>query len=101
MRERLPDRRGSESRGFQCGGFAYVMTTRFHDGRLAEIFLTNGKCGSDADEAARDNAVVCSLALQHNVPVEVIRKALLRNCDGSGSGPLTVALDIITGKRGR
>ena len=78
-----------------------MTTNRFPDGRLAEIFLTNGKCGSDADEAARDNAVVCSLALQHNVPVEVIRKALLRNCDGSGSGPLTVALDIITGKRGR
>jgi hypothetical protein len=96
-RQRLANRRASESFGFQCGGFAYVATiSRFpHDGRLAEIFLTNGKCGSDADTAARDSAVVCSLALQHNVPVETIRRALLRNSDGTGSGPLAAALDLI------
>jgi hypothetical protein len=99
-RQRLANRRASESFGFQCGGFAYVATiSRFPDNRLAEIFLTNGKCGSDTDTAARDGAVVCSLALQYGVPVEVIRKALLRNSDGSGSGPLAAALDIIAGSQ--
>ena len=35
----------------------YVATiARFDDGRLAEIFLTNHKVGSDADTAARDSA---------------------------------------------
>jgi hypothetical protein len=102
-RQRLANRRGSESFGFQCGGFAYVATiSRFPDNRLAEIFLTtNGKCGSDTDTAARDGAVVCSLALQYGVPVDVIRRALLRNTDGCGSGPLAVALDLVAGERGR
>jgi hypothetical protein len=50
---------------------------RFVDGRLAEIFLLNHKSGSQADANARDSAVVCSLALQHGVPVETIRRALL------------------------
>ena len=95
-RKRLPNRRLAESFEFQCGAFAYVATiSRFPDGRLAEIFLTNGKCGSDSDTAARDGAVVCSLALQYGVPVDVIRKALLRSLDGRGSGPLVIALDII------
>jgi hypothetical protein len=102
VRERLADRRASELFGFQCGGFAYVATiSQFPDGRLAEIFLTNGKCGSDSDTAARDGAIVCSLALQYGVPVDVIRKALLRNADGCGSGPLATALDIIARERWR
>jgi hypothetical protein len=72
-RERLSNRRGSESFAFQCGGMNYVASiSRFPDGRLAEIFLTNHKVGSDADAAARDSAVVCSIALQHGTPIEVM-----------------------------
>jgi ribonucleoside-diphosphate reductase alpha chain len=95
-RERLPNRRASESFAFQCGRMNYVATiSRFDDGRLAEIFLTNHKIGSDADAAARDSAVVCSLALQHGTPVETVRKALLRDAQGCPSSPLGTALDII------
>ena len=96
MRQRLPDRRSSESFAFQCGRMNYVATiSRFDDGRIAEIFLTNHKIGSDADAAARDSAVVCSIALQHGTPVETIRHALLRDGRGGASSPLGVALDII------
>jgi hypothetical protein len=99
-RERLPNRRASESFGFLCGGMNYVATvSRFADGRLAEIFLTNHKVGSDADTAARDSAVVMSIALQHGVPVETIRHALLRNRDGTACGPLGVALDLEGGHK--
>jgi ribonucleoside-diphosphate reductase alpha chain len=95
-RKRLPDRRASESFGFACGGMNYVASiSRFADGRLAEIFITNHKVGSDADAAARDSAVVCSIALQHGTPVEVIRKALLRDARGIASSPLGVALDAL------
>jgi ribonucleoside-diphosphate reductase alpha chain len=96
MRERLPNRRAAESFAFQCGRMNYVATiSRFDDGRIAEIFLTNHKIGSDADAAARDSAVVCSIALQHGTPVETIRHALLRDGRGGASSPLGVALDII------
>jgi hypothetical protein len=80
----------------------YVATiSRFNDDRLAEIFLTNHKAGSDADTAARDAAVIASIALQYNVPVDEIRKALMRNADGTASGPLAVALDLIASGDGQ
>ena len=72
--ERLADRRASESFSFRWNGMAFAATiSRYSDGRLAEIFLTNGKVGSDTDAAARDSAVMCSLALQFGTPVETIR----------------------------
>jgi hypothetical protein len=96
MRERLPNRRACETLGFESGGMRYVASVaRFPDGRLAEIFITNHKVGCDADAAAKDSAVVCSIALQHGVPVETIRKALLRDARGVASSPLGVALDLL------
>ena len=98
VRERLPNRRLCESFNFQHGGMKYVASiARFHDGRLGEIFISNHKSGSDADAAAKDSAVVASIALQHGVAVEVIRRALLRDGRGNPSSPLGAALDIIAG----
>jgi len=95
-RRRLPNRRLAETFDLEVGGLRYVASIgRFADGALAEVFLTNGKCGSDADTAARDGAVVASIALQYGVPLEVIRHALMRNRDGSACGPLGAALDLL------
>jgi hypothetical protein len=99
MRERLPNRRSCETFSFICNGLNYTASIgRFPDGRLAEIFISNTRSGSHSDAAGRDSAVVCSIALQHNVPVETIRKALLRDARGNPSSPLSAALDIITGR---
>ena len=96
IRERLPNRRASISFGFECNGLKYTATVSFRDGHLAEIFLGNRKSGSHSDAAAKDSAVVCSIALQYGVPVEVIRKALLRDAQGRASSPLGCALDALT-----
>ena len=94
-RERLPNRRQHESFAFELAGIRYTGGTgSFPDGRLAEVFLNGAKCGTDADTAAKDAAIVASLALQHDVPCVVIRRAL-RNRDGRASGPLGVALDLL------
>src|SRR6516162_4556865 len=94
-RQRLPDRRASESFTVECAGLQYTATiSRFDDGRLGEIFVTSGKAGSAADTVARDAAVTCSIALQYGAPVEVIRKALCRDGSGKASGPLGAALDL-------
>ena len=79
-RARLPNRRASTTFTFHCGPHRCVATVSYFPGtdRLAEIFLGNGRAGSDIDAAAKDSAVVASIALQHGVPVDVIRKALLR-----------------------
>jgi hypothetical protein len=95
-RARLPNRRNSETIAFECNGLRYVATfSRFTDGRLAEIFINNAKAGSHSDAAAKDSAVVTSIALQHGVPSDVIRHALLRDAQGQASSPLGVVLDLI------
>jgi hypothetical protein len=102
QRERLPNRRASETFAFRCGGMDYTASiSRFADGRLAEIFITNHKVGSGADTAARDSAIVCSIALQFGADVETIRKALCRDGRGKASGPLGIALDILAHEPGQ
>jgi hypothetical protein len=96
QRQRLPNRRACETFSFECATLRYTATiSRFDDGRISEIFLSNHKSGSQADANAKDSAVVASIALQHGVPVDVIRKALLRDARGTASSPLGVALDIL------
>jgi ribonucleoside-diphosphate reductase alpha chain len=96
-RARLPNRRASVSFELKCGGLSYTCTiSRYASGELAEIFLSNHKAGSQAGANARDSAVVCSIALQHGVPLKTIRHALLRDQRGVASSPLGVALDIVT-----
>ena len=95
-RQPLPNRRLSWNFEIEAGGQEYRVTvSRFPDGQLAEIFIGNGKAGSDSDTAAKDSAVVCSIALQFGVPVETIRHALMRDSQGRPNGPLGVALDIL------
>jgi hypothetical protein len=100
-RQRLPNRRASESFAFECGRMAYIASiSRFSNGDLAEIFISNHKSGSDADSAAKDSAVVCSIALQYGVPADVIRKALLRDARGKASSPIGEALDRLAEAEG-
>ena len=95
-RQRLPNRRASETFAFECNNLKYLASiSRFPDGRLAEIFISNAKAGSHSDAAAKDAAVVCSICLQYGVPAEVIRRALLRDPQGRAASPLGAALDHI------
>jgi ribonucleoside-diphosphate reductase alpha chain len=95
-RERLSNRRPCESISFTHGGMKYTASiARYSDGRLAEIFISGGKSGSDADAAAKDTAVICSIALQHSVPVQTIRHALLRDARGNPASVLGAALDLL------
>jgi hypothetical protein len=102
-RRRLPNRRFNETFSIEASGLPFTVTVaRFDDGTLAEVFISNHKAGSHADIAARDSAVVASLALQHGVPVDVLRLALIRDARGVASGPLGAALDLIANlDRGR
>jgi hypothetical protein len=95
-RRRLPNRRGHELLSFEHGGIHYTAGAgRFENGDLAEIFLTTAKHGTAVDVNARDAAVAASLLLQHGCHADTLRKALTRNSDGSASGPLARALDML------
>jgi hypothetical protein len=62
-RARLPNRRRSTTFGFECNGLRYIATVSFFpSGSLAEVFINNAKAGSHSDSAAKDSAVVCSIA---------------------------------------
>jgi hypothetical protein len=75
-------RRASETYTVEFGGLNCTATvSRCADGRLGEIFIEMIKAGSAADMAARDSAIVCSLAL------------LCRDARGEAIGPLGAALD--------
>ncbi len=94
VRHRPPNRRSSTTFDFEFNGMKFTATVSyFDDGRLGEIFLMNHRNGSHADAVAKDSAIVCSIALQHGVPVEVIRKALVRDARGNAGTPLAAALD--------
>jgi hypothetical protein len=97
-RARLPNRRASMTFDIESQGLRFTATvSRFADGTVAEIFLQNHKAGSMAGINAQDAAVVCSLALQFGVPLDVIRRALLRDSKGRASTPIGVALDLLSG----
>jgi hypothetical protein len=99
-RHRLPNRRASETFTFELDGLRFTATvSRFPDGRLGELFLSNHKNGNQLDTFARDSAVILSFAVQHGADIDVIRRALCRDSQGRALGPIGAALDVIGGWR--
>ena len=95
-RQRLPDRRRSESFTFELNGLRFTATLScFDDGRIGELFLNNHKFGNQSDTNARDAAILLSFALQYGADIETIRRALCRDSAGRALGPVAEALDII------
>jgi hypothetical protein len=97
---RLPNRRNSTTFNFEAAGLKYTCTfSRFPDGQISELFLSNHKSYSHADVSARDAGIAFSIAAQYGADPETIRRALCRDPRGVASGPLGVALDLICGVR--
>jgi hypothetical protein len=95
-RQRLPDRRDSIVLCFECNSLHYTASaSRFDDGRLGEVFVGNHRVDSHADACAKDAAILASIALQFGAPLDVLRRALLRDAQGRPSTPIGVALDLL------
>ena len=100
-RERLPNRRASETFSFEVEGLHYCATfSCFADGRVGEIFIDNHKVGSQSHGNATDAAVAASLALRHGCTIDVLQRALLRGVRGRATTPLGVALDLVADLKG-
>jgi len=57
-RRRLANRRASTTFSFEVDGLEYIATaSRYPDGAVGEIFLSNHKSNSTADVNARDAAL--------------------------------------------
>jgi hypothetical protein len=60
---------------------------------VGEMFITSRKIGSGTEALARDAAILLSLAVQFNCPLDVIQHALTRNMDGSAQTFIGRAVD--------
>jgi hypothetical protein len=95
-RRRLENRRANETFELSLGSLRYTVTvSRFSDGTLGELFLTNHKANSAADQLARDAGIVFSIAIQSGADPEMIRRALGRDSQGNATSPLGAALDLL------
>jgi hypothetical protein len=95
-RERLPNRRPSETFSFELNGLRFTATvSRFPDNRVSELFVDNHKAGSAVGTLVRDAAIIFSFAVQHGADIETIRHALCRDSQGRALGPIGQALDLI------
>lgn len=83
-RDRLPQRRYSETMDIRCNGIFYVVTYGcYPDGRIGEVFMGMAKAaGTGADTSARDIAVLISLCLQHGVSLQNMLDATTKRADG-------------------
>lgn len=93
-RERLPQRRVSETVEFKAREIDYRATLGYYDdGRIGEVFLNGGKLDSGADIIAREAAICLSLALQFGCPLDVAASAFPRTAEGAPEGPLGALVD--------
>jgi hypothetical protein len=97
-RERLPSRRAHQSFPVEHNGLRFTVGVgRYADGQLAEVNLNTDKVGTGFDTVLRNSAILLSIALQFGADAEVIRRAMLRNGDGSAAGPIGAVLDLLRG----
>lgn len=96
-RQRLPNRRASETLSFEHTGAVFTMTAgHYPDGRLGEIFINAAHANSMLDALASDAAIALSFALQHGADLATIKQAMKRNSRGEPSSPIGAALDQVT-----
>jgi transposase-like protein len=89
-RQALPTRRQADVVSFIHQERLWTASFgRFADGRVAEVFLDTDKESAVAD-AAREAALVASIALQFGCPLETLRHAL----EGRDVSPLGAALAL-------
>lgn len=96
QRQRLPNRRHHEAFSL------YHWQQKFHvgigrddKGNIREVWIASGKSGTQAETLARDSAVILSIALQHGVGIDELRHAVMRDANGSASGPIGTLLDLL------
>jgi hypothetical protein len=98
VRQHLPNRRHHEVFDFYHWGRKFIAGIgRATNYDIREIWINSGRSGEQMETLARDCAVLISLGLQHGVPLSTMRRACMRNLDGSPTGPVGALLDLIDG----
>lgn len=95
-RNRLPNRRRSETLALEKAGHQYRLTGGYYpDGTLGEVFLNTLHASSGMDALVSDAAILLSFALQYGAPFDDLRRALKHDSHGNPASPIGAALDKI------
>ena len=96
-RKKLPNRRQRTPVEFEHWGKVFKGGAgHYAGGKIGEVFLSAGKTGTELQITTSDAAVAASLAVQYGCPLEVLRKAFLREEDGiKPAGPMAAMFDIL------
>jgi ribonucleoside-diphosphate reductase alpha chain len=96
-RSRLPNRRWCSTKELHHHGINYHVTVGIYaDGQPGEVFIDGAKIGSTMSHLVHDVAVLISIAMQHQVPLQVMADAMART--GSNGAPHSIAgavLDLL------
>ncbi len=99
-RERLPDRRPSETETIEHDGSRFEITVSFFfDGRVGEVFAGGAKSGSALDGLVNDAAILISLLLQHSIEPAALARTVGRL--GDGTEPASIIgriVDLLVGQ---
>ncbi len=99
-RERLPDRRPSETFDLEFDGTRYAVTIGyFPDGRPGEVFTHGAKVGSSLDGLLDDACIVLSILLQHGVEPVQLAPSMGSLGDGRGRASVIGAIIDLLGER--
>lgn len=97
-REPLPNRRHQETLEIDHDGHRYSVSFGYHhDGRPGEVFIQAHKHSSPLEAAARDAAILISLATQYGTPLAQLREGVTRGEDGAAASVVGAVLDAMEG----
>jgi len=94
-RFRLPGRRESTIEDLYFNGERYHLSYSTLEGKVWEVFISGPRAGTDLYAICCTAATLVSLALQHGVPLEVMRDAALRDKEGNPVEIVGAVLDVL------
>lgn len=94
-RFRLPGRRESTVEDLSFHGERYHLSYSTLHGKIWEVFISGPRAGTDLYAICCTAATLISLALQHGVPLEVMRDAALRDKEGNPVEIVGAVLDVL------
>jgi len=101
MRRVLPQRRAAETFDMRFWNQPFTVTVGFYpDGTPGEVFINGCKTGNDIESLARDAGVLLSLALQHGVSSDSIRRAITRGTSEEPTSILGAIVDALPAAAG-
>ncbi len=91
----LPNRRPCQTFDLRHGSQNFQVSIGYDHNEPIEVFISGAKVGSDLEAAARDGAILLSLAIQHSIPLDRMSHSLTRESSGAPSTIVGAVIDLL------